>query len=250
MTTYKQIGMGTYKLQGEECVELIKNGLQLGYRQIDTAQLYHNHEQISVGIQQSNINREELFIISKIHNTNIKKVKIAESLDQIKKELNTDYIDLILLHNPVKNYELSWTELINSKNNYNIKNIGVSNFDISDLNNIISKTNVVPYLNQIELNLFNQQKDLIKFHNKNNIITQSHTTLTKGNLINDKNLINLSSQLNITPAQIMFSYVLNQNIGILPKTTNMKHLQENLNLLNNNYKINNVEYFDIKYRIY
>ena len=247
---YNIIGLGTYKLQGEQCIDIIKTGLELGYRQIDTAQLYHNHIEISTGIKMSNIPREDIFLISKIHNTNIKKLKIAESIDLIKKELDTEYIDLILLHNPVKNYELAYEELLRCKNHCNIKNIGVSNFDINNLNNIISKTNITPYLNQVELNLFNQKKELIDFHNNNNIITQSHTTLTNGDLLYDNKLLNLANSLNITPPQVMFHYVLNQNIGIIPKTTNKKHLLENLNLLNNNYIINNVDSFDIKYKIY
>ena len=252
MVLYQKIGLGTYKLQGEHCIDIIKNGLEIGYRQIDTAQLYHNHKEIAVGIKNSGIKRDDIFLISKIHNKNIKKIQISESIDQIKKELDTDYIDLILLHNPVKNYDLSWKELIRCKNHFNIKNIGVSNFEINHLDNIITHTNISPYLNQIELNIFNQQKKLIEYHNKNNIITQSHTSLTKCNLINNKNLIDLSNELNYKPVDLMFLYILNQNIGILPKTTNIEHLKSNLYLFNNNYKINNVDFsnFDIGYKIY
>lgn len=153
------VGLGTYKLQDGICTQIIKSGLELGYRQIDTAQLYHNHTNIAQGISLSKIPREDIFIISKIHNSNIKKLKISESIDMIKKELETDYIDLILLHNPVKNYQKAWEELIRCKEHQGIKNIGVSNFDICDLENIISQTNIYPYLNQIELNIFNQQKN-------------------------------------------------------------------------------------------
>ena len=131
--SYQLVGLGTYKLQDEQCSQIIKFGLELGFRQIDTAQLYHNHTNIAQGISLSGVSREDIFIISKIHNSNIKKLKIAESIDNIKKELDTNYIDLILLHNPVKNYQNAWEELVRCKEHMRIKNIGVSNFDINNL---------------------------------------------------------------------------------------------------------------------
>jgi len=230
MSSYQLFGLGTYKLQGDLCTNIVKNGLELGYRQIDTAQLYNNHNEVSLGIYQSEIKREEIFLISKIHNSNIKKIKIAESINQIKKELNTDYLDLLLLHNPVKNYEESWKELIFCKEQLGIKHIGVSNFDIIHLEKIANMQ--IPWLNQIELNIFNSNRknDLINYHKKNNIITQAHTILTKGNLLNDNQLTEWSSKLNIPNYELMFKFVIDQNIGILQRTSNLDHLISNWNL--------------------
>lgn len=259
--SYQLVGLGTYKLQDGLCSQIIKSGLELGYRQIDTAQLYHNHINISQGISLSGVAREDIFIISKIHNSNIKKLKIAESIDVIKKELDTNYIDLILLHNPVKNYNLAWEELIRCKEQMGIKNIGVSNFDIDNLENIIKQTNIHPYLNQIELNIFNQQKKLIEYNKSHGIITQSHTTLTKSNLLNDIDLIEFAKVLKITPSELMYKYVLDQGIGILPRTSNQEHLVSNYKLIENldkkifdvNFNHANIDLinkFDIGYKIY
>lgn len=259
MAKYQQIGIGTYKLQDELCTRVIKSGLELGYRQIDTAQLYHNHEQISTGIKLSGVPREEIFLISKIHNSNIKKNKISESVDLIKKELGIDYIDLILLHNSVKGYELAWDELIRIQTHMNVRHIGVSNFNINHLESIISKTNIVPFINQIELNIFNQQEELIKYNKSQNIITQSHTTLTKGNLLNNIDLINLSNKIGLSSASTMFKFVLDQDIGILPKTTNFTNLKSNYELINmekifdQDFLTTNedlIKKLDIKYHIY
>ena len=259
MTNYKLIGLGTYKLQDETCTNIIKSGLEQGYRLIDTAQLYRNHTQVALGIKQSQVNREDIFICSKISNTNIKKLKISESIDQIKKELEINYLDLLLLHNPVKNYDTAWKELIYCQNFFDIKNIGVSNFEITHLENIMEKTMISPYLNQIELNLFNQQINLINFHKKNNIITQSHTTLTKGSLLDNQKLIKWSNQLTINPSELLFKFVLDQGIGILPRTTNLDHLKDNINLVNKpcifteNFVYNNLDIikeFNIGYKIY
>ncbi len=260
MASYNLVGIGTYWLNGDNCVQIIKSGLELGYRQIDTAQLYHNHKDIANGIKQSKIPREEIFLQSKIHNSNIRKLKIVESVDLIKKELNTDYLDLILLHNPVKNYENAWKELIMCQNQLNIKYIGVSNFYEDHLEKIINKTEIVPWLNQIEVNLFNQQNNLIEYNKNKGIITQSHTTLTNKNMLNDEELIKFSKQIDKSVAEIMFKFVLEQNIGILPRTSQNKNLELNYNLLFNEEKIftndfiklnySKIKLFDIKYRIY
>ncbi len=259
MALYQQIGIGTYRLQDEQCTHIIKSGLELGYRQIDTAQLYRNHTQISQGIKLSGIPREEIFIQSKISNSNIRKLKIAESVDLIKKELGVDYIDLILLHNPVKNYEPAWEDLIRCKTQLNVKNIGVSNFEIDHLEKIISNTNISPWLNQIELNIFNQQNELIKFNNSHNILTQSHTTLTKSNLLGDGDLIGLADMIGLDPSETMFKFVLDQGIGILPRTSNQLHLEQNFKLgemkkiFDLNFNLLNadlIKKFDISYKIY
>ncbi len=183
MASYQLVGLGTYKLDGLKCTQIVKSGLELGYRLIDTAQLYQNQEFISDGIKLSGIPRTDIFVTSKIHNSNIRKLKIVESVEQIKKQLDTDYIDLILLHNPVKNYEKAWEELIRCKEHYNIRYIGVSNFSQPYLDKIIENTGFIPWLSQIELNIFNHQKDLIEYNNSKGIITQAHTTLTRGNLL-------------------------------------------------------------------
>ena len=264
MASYQLVGLGTYKLQDLQCVQIISQGLKLGYRLIDTAQLYKNHNQIAQAIGISGVSREEIFIQSKIHNSNIKKLKIAESIGEIKKELETDYIDLILLHNPVLNYEKAWEELIRCQNHLNIKYIGVSNFGIGHLDQIIGMTGINPWLNQIELNLFNQQDELIKHNQTNNIIIQSHTTLTKKNKMSEPELVELAGQIGIQVHELMYRFVLDQNIGILPTTTNLVHLEENfnlkINLENNLPKLFDINFFDkhkdmikkfnIRYHIY
>lgn len=260
MASYQLIGLGTYKIQNEQCVQIVKSGLEIGYKLIDTAQLYQNHKFISHGIKLSGVPRTEIFIISKILNSNIKKLKIAESIGEIKKDLETDYIDLILLHNPVKNYDKAWEELIRCKEHFNIRYIGVSNFYQPELEKIILNTGIIPWLNQIELNIFNQQKDLISYNNSKGIITQAHTTLTKGNLLTEPTIIKWSDQLKIPVSELMFKYVLDQDIGTLPSTSNLDRLRINYNALSNKKKIfdkefnkdnyNKIDSFNKKIRFY
>ena len=249
--SYHQIGIGTYKLQDDICFEIVKQGLEYGYRLIDTAQLYGNHKQVADGIKMSGIPRSDIFITTKIHNKNIRNLTIAESIDQMMKELDTQYLDLILLHNPVKNYDLAYAELIRCQTHFNIKNIGVSNFLCNHLEQIQKLTSVRPYLNQIELNVLNKQIDLTKYHKDSGIITQSHTNIKTH--LNSTELISISSNvLNkcklATPTEYLLSYPIKENIGIIPGTSSVEHLKQNYDFYQwcreNLTQLNDINYDD------
>lgn len=230
LNKYNNIGLGTYGLYNEDCTNIVKNALEIGYTLIDTAQLYKNQEFIKNGIIQSQIPRSNIFITSKIHNKNIIKKKVPESIYNIKQELDTDYIDMILLHNPVKNYVEGWKELIYSQHHLNILNIGVSNFNVEHLQTIYEKNDFYPTFNQFEFNVFNQRKELVDFMFDNNIDCQSHTGLCRGQFFNNPVLNNMSLKNDLEVADIMHKFILQKNIGIIPMTHNIKHLFQNLNL--------------------
>jgi 2,5-diketo-D-gluconate reductase B len=248
------ISLGTYRLKDEQCVQIVKLGLELGYRQIDTAELYKNHEQVAQGISLSGLPRESIFITSKIFNHNITKLKIPETVDKIKKELGVNYIDLILLHNPVKNYELAWASLIEIQTQQDIRYIGTSNFGLEHLEIIKNLTGVSPYLNQIELSIWNQpNQKLLDYHKYNNIIIQAHSIFTNNAKSSDYELVNLASNLNSNPHKLMLKCLLNQNINVVTGTSNLTHLKDNLDWVSEpNILIDNnmIKIFDCNYRIY
>ncbi len=248
------ISLGTYRLKDEKCVQIVSSGLELGYRQIDTAELYKNHKQVAQGISLSGLIRESIFITSKIFNHNITKLKIPESVDKIKKDLQTDYIDLILLHNPVKNYESAWKSLIEIQTQQNIRYIGTSNFQIEHLETIKNLTEISPYLNQIELSIWNQpSQELLEYHKTNGIIIQAHSIFTNNAKSSEPDLVELASNLEINPYKLMLKYLLNQNINVITGTCNLSHLKDNwVWTLEPNIKIDNnlVKIFDCNYRIY
>lgn len=249
----QDIALGTYRLKGEQCINLVKSGLDIGYRHIDTAELYKNHKDVAQGIKSTDIDRSNIFITSKIFNPNITKLKISESVDKILKELNTDYIDCVLLHNPVKNYELAWKELIRIKSHYNIRYIGTSNFRLEHLDKITCNTGISPYLNQIELSILNQPtKELLDYHKSNNIIIQAHSIYTNNRAINEE-LFNYSGKLQISTHKLMLKYLSDMGIHIVTGTTNFKNLQNNFQwvkepAIDSNFQI--VKLFNCDYRIY
>lgn len=229
MNNYQQIGIGTYKLEGDICVNIVKNGLNMGYKLIDTAQLYKNHENIRDGILLSDVNRSDIFITSKIHNKNIKK-NVSKAIYDIKKELDTDYMDMILLHNPVKDFIDGYKDLIFSQHHLNITNIGVSNFTINDIDNINESFGFYPSFGQIEYNVFNQQTELIEHMFNNNMIVQSHTGLYRGKMFDNIELVDIKNSNDISIPDIMHKFILQNNIGIIPMTTNHEHLCNNFNI--------------------
>jgi len=223
------LGMGTYRL--ESCASVVEEGLRVGYRLIDTAQLYRNHADVARGIAASGVDREDIFLTSKVHVRHIKSLRIAEAVQQILRELDTGYLDLLLLHNPVKNFTQAWRDLVHCCAQYDIRHIGVSNFEEHHVDAILHSTGVPPWLNQVELNVFRQRRALVAHHCTHSIPLQSHTTLARGELLDDPALQAQAGKCAVTPSQFMYHYALDQGIGVLPCTRSSKHLKSNFDLL-------------------
>lgn len=252
-----KITYGTYKLTDDTCYNLVLEAIKNGYRSIDTAELYKNQHIVGRAINdliaQKIIKRKDIFITSKIHNRDQKKNNIGNAVDKILKDMNLEYIDLILLHSPVKNkYVDSYKELIKSKNNNHIKYIGVSNFNIEQLQEIIKETGEIPYLNQVEISVFNQRFDVINFCKKHNIICQAHSCLTNNTKIQDNKIISIQKELHMTFHEICMKWCLDNNIYIVVGAQNKDHVIENLNYVVNykNNMINDFADLDEKYCIY
>ena len=236
-----KIGFGTYKLQGETVISSVIHALNNGYRHIDTAHLYNNETEIGEAIKKCNIKRNELWITTKISIREILKGEefIYNSILSSLKRLDTEYLDLILLHGPV-NGKLteSWIilEEIILGNIPSLKNkvryIGVSNYDIDHLNNILPICRIKPYANQFEISPYLNRVKLINFCKENKIIVVAHTSLIKGHKFNDIALENISNKIKISKPLILLAWALHHGITILPRSSNPQHIQENITCLN------------------
>jgi diketogulonate reductase-like aldo/keto reductase len=233
------IGLGTYKLNGKLCIDIVCSGLKMGYRLIDTAVLYKNHAEIGEGIKQSGIDRKLLFISSKIHDSTQKAQKkdkdaICNSVKQILKELHITYLDQLLLHSAVKNtYLASWKILEELKAKGFVINIGVSNFRVDELENILKHCVIKPYVNQIEVSPFCTRDRLVNFCKQNGITVQAFGSLTTGRRLNDPNLVLYAEMLNVKPAFLLLYWAIKKGYVIIPKSDNEVHLVENLNVNDN-----------------
>ena len=248
-------GLGTYTVQGENCSNIILSALENGYRLIDTAELYQNHSDIAIGIKAAThaniVKREDIWLTSKIHNRDQRKLNIGPAIQKILTDLDTDYLDLIILHSAQKKYLEAYTELIRCASQFNVKHIGVSNFRVDELEKIIDKTGITPYLNQIEISPFNQRIALRSYMTEKNIITQAYASLTCGITLNSAAAASASAASAAStesatdsttetssseylessiydPDQLLLGWATHYNLRPIPTAHNTDHLIKNL----------------------
>jgi diketogulonate reductase-like aldo/keto reductase len=224
-----RIGMGTYRL-GDYTFNSVMNGIKLGYRHIDTAKLYKNQSAVAQAIYQSGVNRSEIFLTTKIPVKDIENGNIVQCVMEMM-SIFPDYIDTILLHAPASTDKLnreSWQTLIDlqKKYQYKIKNIGVSNFDVSHLEDLVGME-VKPSVNQIELSPFLTRDVLVHYCEENKIPIVAHSSLIKGEKFGHELLTKMGKKYEKTEAQILLKWAIQKEFHIIPRTKNPKHLEEN-----------------------
>ncbi|MDR0217873.1 MAG: 2,5-didehydrogluconate reductase DkgA [Enterobacteriaceae bacterium] len=228
-----QLGLGVWQASNEQVVHAIHTALEVGYRSIDTAAIYHNEKGVGKAIQASDIPREEIFISTKLWNDRHQDAKTAlqESLDK----LRMDYIDLFLIHWPVPQqdkYLETWQQFIELKESGLVRSIGVCNFHIEHLQKLISETGVAPAINQIELHPLMQQRQLHSWNATHNITTESWSPLSHGGQgVFDHPLIeSLAMKYEKTPAQIVIRWHLDCGMIAIPKSVTPSRIKENFDV--------------------
>lgn len=235
-----KIGLGTYKLYGDDnkqaheiADEACKLALNLGIRHIDTANLYKTEQNVGNAIKSCGIPRNEIFVTTKISMNHLKSGKIETGINASFKALGVDYIDLMLLHRPVDNMNLkNWLELerlYKGKYKGKIRYIGVSNFSIDHLLEIINNGTIVPFANQIEISPFFTREKIVNFCMSHNIKIISHSTLSRGKTLSNEKLVQYANSINCTPAQILLSWCLHKGYHVIPGTHDTSQLADNIN---------------------
>ncbi len=237
-----RIAFGMFKLENSiSNQDLIVKAIKLGYRHFDTATWYNNEKMLGDAIKESKIDRNKLFITTKLHNDTRGYQKTKDAIDLSLKLLQTDYIDLYLLHwpAPIKfrhNYNYynlaSWKAIEEYYLEGKIKAIGVSNFKVHHFENFYDQVKIKPMVNQIEIHPGYHDDEVIAYCKRNNIAIAAYSPLGRGNLINDPLILNMAKNYNCSSAQLLIQYVLSQHDLCIVKTTNEKHLLDNLNSIN------------------
>lgn len=223
-----RLGFGTYRLWGQQTVRrTLKYALEAGYRHIDTARAYGNEKHIGKVIKESGIDREEIFITTKLWNTNHGYDKALKAIDLSLKSLNLDYVDLYLIHWPVDGYRESWKALEKIWEDGKAQAIGVSNFMIHHLEKLISEANIIPAVDQVEFTPYLYLKDLYNYCMNNNIIIEAYSPLTRGSKLNDPKLREIAEKYNKTTAQLLIRWGLQQDLISIPKSKHKKWIVEN-----------------------
>ncbi|WP_278850066.1 aldo/keto reductase [Megamonas funiformis] len=235
-------GLGVYQINNlDECEHTILNALKMGYRLIDTAACYGNEKAVGNAIKKSQIPRKDIFISSKVWIQDAGYQKTKQSFVKTLENLQTDYLDLYLIHMPFGDYHGSWQAMEELYASGKIKAIGVCNFLPNRLVDLILSHNIIPAVNQIELHLLCQQQELLKLMKKYDIKPMAWAPFIEGKekIFENPLLISLAKKYNKTTAQIILKWLRQNNIISIPKSTNYTHLQENIQL--NNFTLTSAE---------
>ena len=226
------IGLGTWDLRGKEGENVIQGALDVGYRHIDTAQMYENEKEVGNAISNSKIEREKLFITTKIYTLIVKNDGINDSFEKSLINLKTDYVDLLLIHFPAFTTNLNdmLEILFKLKETDKAKNIGISNFNHNLVNDCIKLGYKDIFCNQVEYHPYLEQKNLIRVLKEFNILPVAYSPLAKGNLLNDKIILKIANKYSKTPAQIVLRWLNQQDWIAIPKSANENRMKENMNI--------------------
>ncbi len=225
------VGFGTFMLGGETCTNAVAAAIKSGYRMIDTAEAYGNEKEVGEGIKASGVDRKELFLVTKV---NFKSYENAEqTVMQSLENLQTDYIDLLLLHWPFANYYAAWRALEKLHADGKIRAIGVSNFEPDQLLDLIAYNKVVPAVNQIETNLYCQRSTERSWMDKKQVAHMAYAPLGQGNrgeMFEEPAVCRLAEKYNKTPAQVMLRFLTQKGIAVIPRSTKPEHIKENFDV--------------------
>ncbi|TGL53146.1 aldo/keto reductase [Leptospira kemamanensis] len=222
------LGLGVWKSRPKECFEAVKFALESGYRHIDTAAIYGNEADVGAAIRESGVNRSDIFLVTKLWNADQGYEEAQKAIDVSLQKLGTDYVDMYLIHFPVsgKRNE-SWKALEKIKQEGKTKSIGVSNFMVPHLEELLKETEIVPAMNQVEFHPFLQDRELKNYCNAKGILLEAYSPLAHGQKLEDERVTKLAKKYNKSNAQILIRWSLQAGNVVIPKSKNPIRIKEN-----------------------
>ncbi|MEZ7216307.1 2,5-didehydrogluconate reductase DkgB [Klebsiella spallanzanii] len=229
-------GLGTFRLKDDVVIASVKTALELGYRTIDTAQIYDNEAAVGQAIEESSVPRDELFITTKIWIENLSKDKLIASLKESLQKLRTDYVDLTLIHWPSPNDAVAVEEfmvaLMEAKEQGLTRQIGISNFTIPLMKRAIAAVGAENIAtNQIELSPYLQNHKVVDWAREHGIHITSYMTLAYGKALKDEVIARIAAKHNATPAQVILAWAVGEGYAVIPSSTRRENLASNLKAL-------------------
>lgn len=227
-----QLGYGVYQVSKEECERCVLDALKAGYRLIDTAQSYFNEEEVGSALKKSGIPREEIFLTTKVWIDNYGYDKCKASIEESMRKLKTDYLDLLLLHQPFGDYYGAWRAMEEYYEAGKIKAIGISNFYPDRMIDIASFARIKPMVNQIEIHPYHQQEESKKWHDKYDIQLEAWAPFGegRGGIFKDPLLTEIGAKYSKTAAQVILRWHLQRGIVVIPKSVHYERMAENINI--------------------
>jgi methylglyoxal/glyoxal reductase len=223
------LGLGVYQSPpGEITLRGVRYALKIGYRQIDTAELYGNEKDVGRALRESGIRREDVFITTKVWNSHQGYDSTLYACEGSLGRLCLSYVDLYLIHWPVQGLgDETWRAMIKLLHEGKTRAIGVSNYSMRELKELLDKSDIVPAVNQVEFHPFLYQEELLRFCKNNKIQLEAYSPLTRGKRLNHPNILELAKKYNKTPAQVLIRWSLQHNVVVIPKSIHEARIKEN-----------------------
>lgn len=235
-----EIGFGTWMIDDDKAAQAVKEAISVGYRHIDTAQAYGNETGVGRGIRESGLPREKIFLTTKLAAEIKDYAGAVSAIEESLNKLDVEYIDLMIIHSPKP-----WAEFQNDQEHFfegnlaawkaleeayqagKLKAIGVSNFEIVDLENLLKNASIKPMVNQILAHIGHTPFDVIDFSQKNNILVEAYSPIAHGEMLDNPEIMVLAEKYQVSLPQLAIRYLLQLNLLPLPKTQNIQHMKNN-----------------------
>jgi 2,5-diketo-D-gluconate reductase A len=230
-----QLGFGVFQIPPEETAEAVRLALEIGYRHIDTAEMYGNEREVGEALRASGLDRGEVFVTSKLNNSYHRPDDARRAFDQTLSELGFDYVDLFLIHWPLPtlydgDFVSTWRTLEEFKTDGRARSIGVSNFEVDHLERLAAETDVVPGVNQIELHPYLLNEEVRSYGEEHGIATEAWSPLKQGEVLRDPVIREIAERVGRTPAQVVLRWHIQRRNIVFPKSTTPERMRENFEL--------------------
>jgi len=241
-----RVGLGVYQSPpGQTTQRAVEYALKIGYRHIDTARIYNNESDVGTALRKSGIKREDVFITTKLWNSDHGYESALRACDQSLKRLGLKYLDLYLIHWPVPEIRNeSWQALVQLLKDGKCRSIGVSNYTIQHLTELFDKSEIGPMVNQVEFSPFLYQKQLLDYCEKNKIQLEAYSPLTQGQKLNHPRIQSIAKKHNKTPAQVLIRWSLQHNLVTIPKSVREERIRENSQVFDYNLTVEDMRILD------
>jgi diketogulonate reductase-like aldo/keto reductase len=228
--TIPKLGVGTWRMRGRECTEAVERALEMGYRHVDTAEYYDNHRAVGEGLARAAVDREDVFLTTKVWRTNLRAADVRRSVEQALEDLGVDDVDLLLIHWP--NRSVPVEETLGAMAEYHpdrVRHLGISNFSVSQLREAREAVDVPVVADQVEYHPHERRDDLLTACIDDGVCLTAYSPLAKGRLVDDDTLVEIGERHDRTAAQVALRWLLQQpNVAAIPKASSEAHLRENL----------------------
>ena len=225
------LGLGTYQLRGQTCADTVREALERGYRHVDTAEFYDNQRAVGRGIAEADVDREAVFLTTKIWRSNLRREDALHSARESLDRLDLEYVDLLLIHWPVESIPVAETldAMTDLRAEGRVRHIGVSNFSVAQLREAIDVADAPILTDQVRYHPFTDRSDLLESCIEEDVLLTAYSPLAKGKVTRDETLAAIGDRYGKTAAQVALRWLVQQDhVAAIPKATGTQHLRENL----------------------